>query len=139
MPLPVMAFPDHAGSGYHWDAATRVLTVSHATDPVEIGFVPSAAKPASGPPGLSVTAAATGAGAGLRLTVRDAGAAQVDVFDVRGRRVRRLVDGALLPRGVTDLSWDGRDAGGSRVASGSYLVRCHVGLRTATTRVTIAR
>jgi len=47
---------------------------------------------------------------------------RVTVHDVAGRRVRALKSGAA-PAGRTDLSWDGRDDSGRRVASGMYFVR----------------
>ncbi len=42
----------------------------------------------------------------------------IDVFDVRGRRVRSLSTGA-----AGDLVWDGRDASGMRLAPGAYFLR----------------
>jgi hypothetical protein len=55
-------------------------------------------------------------------------AARVDlsVFDVQGRRVRRLADGSQ-PAGRKVATWDGRDERGRRVASGLYLVRLQLG------------
>ena len=44
--------------------------------------------------------------------------AELSLFDVRGRRVRTLLDGEAPERG--EVVWDGRDDGGSEVASGSY-------------------
>lgn len=51
---------------------------------------------------------------------------RLQVFDLRGRLVRTLVDG---PReaGVQRVTWDGRDARGARVASGVYLYRIQAG------------
>jgi len=46
----------------------------------------------------------------------------LDVVDVRGRLVRRLLDGTR-PAGRGEAAWDGRDEGGRVVASGVYLVR----------------
>ena len=48
--------------------------------------------------------------------------ATIRVYDVTGRLVRTLVDDAL-PGGRHSATWDGADRGGSRVASGVYLVR----------------
>jgi len=50
----------------------------------------------------------------------------LQVFDLRGRLVRTLVDG---PReaGLQRVTWDGRDARGARVASGVYLYRIQAG------------
>ena len=55
-------------------------------------------------------------------------AARVDlsVFDVQGRRVRRLADGEQSA-GRKVASWDGRDDRGLPVASGPYLVRLRIG------------
>lgn len=46
---------------------------------------------------------------------------RLTIHDVRGRRVRSLVD-ALRPSGMHRVRWDGRDDGRRRVASGIYLV-----------------
>jgi len=53
------------------------------------------------------------------------GAAQrveVVVYDVRGARVRTLVDG-MVAGGRYEVEWDGRDNGGGVVASGVYFCR----------------
>ena len=47
--------------------------------------------------------------------------AQVEVFDVAGQLVRRLWNGVV--DGDRLVRWDGRNDGGTRVASGTYLVR----------------
>jgi subtilisin-like proprotein convertase family protein len=49
-------------------------------------------------------------------------AVKLEVFDVRGRMVRRLVDGRLAA-GRHAAVWDGRDDDGREVASGTYLAR----------------
>lgn len=51
-----------------------------------------------------------------------AGRASVAVFDLAGRRVRLLADGEWAA-GRHEAVWDGRDAAGMRVASGSYVAR----------------
>jgi subtilisin family serine protease len=51
------------------------------------------------------------------------GAAAVAIFDTRGRRLRTLFDGDLLPGSERLLSWDGRDEEGRRAAAGVYFVR----------------
>jgi hypothetical protein len=43
----------------------------------------------------------------------------VKLYDVRGRLVRSIVD-ELVPPGRYQATWDGRDAGGARVAAGVY-------------------
>ena len=48
--------------------------------------------------------------------------AVVEVFDVRGRSVLRLLDAALTA-GRHEVVWDGRDARGQAAASGVYFYR----------------
>lgn len=47
---------------------------------------------------------------------------RLEVLDIRGRRVRELVDG-YREAGQHSVVWDGRDDSGMVVASGSYLIR----------------
>lgn len=65
-----------------------------------------------------------------------AGLARLDIFDVRGRLVRTLLDGPL-PRGLHPISWNGRDDGGRRVGSGVYLFRLRLGDATRTARLVL--
>lgn len=58
----------------------------------------------------------------LELYLPVASEATVDVFDVRGRAVRRLAD-RRFERGRQDVRWDGRDDGGQTVAPGVYWVQ----------------
>ncbi|MCA9752089.1 MAG: VCBS repeat-containing protein, partial [Gemmatimonadetes bacterium] len=62
--------------------------------------------------------------------------ATVEVFDVRGRRVRTVLDGPVEP-GVTAVRWDGRDSEGARAAAGIYFVRCRAGEFTASRKITL--
>ena len=50
------------------------------------------------------------------------GLLRVDIVDVLGRAVRALVEGPR-PAGRRTVVWDGRDAGGKRVAGGVYFAR----------------
>lgn len=58
----------------------------------------------------------------IAFDLATAGPVRVEVFDVRGRSVRRLVAGSL-PAGRHDVVWDGRDDAGNVVASGAYVAR----------------
>lgn len=74
----------------------------------------------------------------LRLAIEvpeRAGAVTLAVFDVSGRRLRSLVDGALAP-GRYAFTWDGRSDAGGRVAPGVYVARLSGAGRTFTRRVT---
>lgn len=50
----------------------------------------------------------------------------LDVFDVSGRRVRRVYEGTHGP-GRYRVTWDGRDAAGTRVGPGAYFARLRAG------------
>jgi hypothetical protein len=58
----------------------------------------------------------------LDLTLARGRNVDVGVFDLAGRRVATLADGALSA-GVHTLAWDGRDGSGTRVRAGVYFVR----------------
>ncbi len=63
----------------------------------------------------------------------------VDVFDIRGRKVRALHNG-LLPAGIRHgMTWDGLDDNGRSLPSGVYLVQVHASGRMAGQKVTLVR
>jgi hypothetical protein len=55
----------------------------------------------------------------ISFTVPKAGKVLLDVYDVRGRLVTRLLDGNK-PAGTHQVVWDGTDMNGNSVASGVY-------------------
>ena len=59
------------------------------------------------------------------------GPVRLVIYNVLGQPVRTLVDG-VQAAGAYQVSWDGRDHSGARVASGVYLYRLQAG---ATARV----
>ena len=63
---------------------------------------------------------------------------QVDVFDVAGRRVTSLVDGARSA-GAGDVRWNGRDQHGRAAAAGVYFVRMRAAGETQTKRLVLVR
>lgn len=73
-----------------------------------------------------------------RLIPIVAGRILIQVFDVRGRFVRTLLDGDVSPPGV-DVTWDGRASSGAPVASGRYFVRIRQGSLTRTIPVILIR
>ncbi len=100
-----------------------------ATEPVAEA-VPLALVAAPNPLGRS--------GTRLSFTIPAAREASVEVFDVRGRRVRSLRAGPL-PAGAHTVMWDGRDATGRMLPSGVYLVHLRTETEHTTRRVTIVR
>lgn len=63
----------------------------------------------------------TSADARIRFALPRAGQVRLGVYDVGGREVARLVDGAL-PAGQHDAAWDGRIRG-ARASAGVYHIR----------------
>jgi len=74
----------------------------------------------------------------LRFSLREPGRVSLEIFDVRGRRVRRLMD-ASLGAGRHLRIWDGRDEASRQVASGVYFVRLRAGDKEARGRVVLRR
>jgi hypothetical protein len=66
------------------------------------------------------------------------GSARLRVFDLSGRMVRSLLDGAIGP-GEQRLTWNGRGDDGSLLPSGVYLQRLDVEGRSAGARVLLLR
>ena len=74
----------------------------------------------------------------LSLSLPRAGAAQVDLFGVDGRHLRRLLAGPQAA-GELRLAWDGRDGEGRALPSGVYFARATAGGRAATLRLVLMR
>ncbi|MBU0743711.1 hypothetical protein KKG45_13740 [bacterium] len=65
-----------------------------------------------------------------------AGPVDLAVYDPDGRWVRTLVAG-IQPPGIRTAVWDGRDHAGSRVASGTYVIRLRTGGSDVGCKVTL--
>jgi len=63
---------------------------------------------------------------------------RLDVYDVRGARVRTLVNGAK-PAGRHVVEWDGRDDRGTAVGSGVYFYRMATGAFSATRKMLLIK
>ena len=66
----------------------------------------------------------------VEFALSAAGPVTLDVYDLQGRLVRRLVAGDL-PAGPHSVVWDGQDGEGRQVGSGVYLARLFAEGRTA--------
>jgi hypothetical protein len=66
------------------------------------------------------------------------GRVRVDLFDMRGKRMRSLLD-ASLPSGPAAVAWDGRDDSGCPVASGAYLARVQAGEQSGLVRLMLLK
>ena len=63
---------------------------------------------------------------------------QLDVYDLRGQRVRTLARGDYAP-GTHLLTWDGRDDAGVSVPSGTYVARLAGGDQLRTHKMVLAK
>jgi subtilisin family serine protease len=70
----------------------------------------------------------------IRFELSSKGDARVEVYDVTGRRVRTLTDGARSS-GPHAVSWDGRDDRGVRLGGGIYFVRLTTGSTSRNAKV----
>ena len=62
---------------------------------------------------------------------------KLDVFDVRGRKVARLLD-RVVGSGQTEISWDGKNSTGFSLPSGIYFARLVTGSDTAIVKLVLA-
>ena len=105
------------------DAVLQVFSLASATEPQPMGSL------------------ALPAGCNRRLARSDsllfaAGNATLEVFDLRGRRVQRLVTGSLAA-GEHVARWNGDDDRGAAVAAGIYVARLRAGGRTVAVKITL--
>jgi hypothetical protein len=139
--LPELTAPPTVRAGWYHDPATDVVTIRHDTSPVTITALPVAV-----PEGTTLAAlrlrAITPPGsteAMFAVDLATPGPLTVAVYDLKGRRVRTLVEDSWWPGGPGTLSWDGRDQAGRQVASGIYLVQGRSAGATASTRIVRVR
>jgi plastocyanin len=72
----------------------------------------------------------------VRFGLARAGRAQLDVLDLRGRRVARPLDG-VYGKGGYGMRWDCRSGNGRRVPAGVYFLRLRVPGATASERIVV--
>jgi outer membrane protein assembly factor BamB len=74
----------------------------------------------------------------VELALAEGGRATLAVYDLSGRRVRRLVEGEVAA-GTRRVVWEGRDEAGESVPAGLYLLRLEAGGARQTRRVMVVR
>ncbi len=74
----------------------------------------------------------------IELVTPGPGHVTLDVFDLRGRRVRQFA-GMELPSGRHQFMWDGTDDSGRAVSTGKYLLRAVVNHTTVTGHVILLK
>jgi hypothetical protein len=75
----------------------------------------------------------------VSFTLRHSAAVSLEVLDVQGRLVRRLVAADLRPAGLQTMRWDGRDDSGQNLPSGLYLARLEAGAESSVIKVLLVR
>ena len=100
--------------------SARDLYFQRREDPLALTGPPGFVRIAPNPANVLTT---------LRIRVRGNDPVQLNIHDLRGRRVRTLVQQTLAPAEY-DLPWDGTDDNGSAVASGTYFARLSIGAET---------
>jgi hypothetical protein len=72
--------------------------------------------------GVTPNPASAGSSSRVAFALPRAARVTLDVFDVRGARVRRLIAGEERPAGTSSTAWDGRDDRGRAVPPGLYFL-----------------
>jgi hypothetical protein len=89
-------------------------------------------------PGIRVSPSPGTGPFGIKFGLPSGTVYEVIIYDVQGRRVRKLVE-ARSRETTTSLSWNGRDARGSPVASGIYFVRLKTPNEERFARIVVTR
>jgi sucrose-6-phosphate hydrolase SacC (GH32 family) len=114
---------------------TGVATFSLVT-PTVVG-VPGGPAGEAGP-SIEALGGVAGGDLKFRVVLPRAMIAKIGVYDVAGRRIRVLGDGAL-PGGETVVGWDRKGAGGRDVAAGVYVVKLDTPLGSRSTKARLLR
>jgi hypothetical protein len=83
---------------------------------------------------LSVRPNPFGASSRIRFDLPAPAPVRVEVFDLRGRRVRTVVSGEVRPAGEYEVVWDGRTDLGTATGAGVYFIKLAAGEATRVTR-----
>lgn len=125
----------------------NILVVAEDVGPGRLSFYPAHGKTATGtvaPVALTTTMLRSvypNPSPGLTnilLEMPRSTPGSLQVYDLRGRRVRTLFSGRLTT-GTNLLSWDGRNDHGRTVAAGRYFIRAAFGERAEARAVTVLR
>lgn len=121
---------------------TRVASLTGRThageDVLGTALLGSGPRPDAGQTVLAVSPNPFNPATNLGFRVEVAGRTRLAIHDLRGRLVRLLVD-EDLPAGDHLFAWDGKDASGAGVASGTYVARFCSGAASATRRLTLVK
>ena len=74
----------------------------------------------------------------IRISLPNTMRAKLEVFDIRGRLVKKLVDSIMIA-GEYSYSWNGRNMAGNDVTSGAYFYRLTAGKDVITKRMLLVK
>jgi hypothetical protein len=118
------------------------LTLAAFTDLGWLASLPTGAKDgtpvATGVSGLSSYPNPFNPTTTIEYNVSTGQSIRLEVFDVRGKRVRTLASG-WVTAGLHEVEWDGRDERGRAVASGVYYTRLAGELNTVTRKIVLLK
>ena len=124
-----------AGSAFRGLYVGQPALLTWFADPV-VGVEPSSAPDRTGFVSLGPIPARSEVRFAYRVPQSGA-RVRLDIFDIAGRLVTTLVNGPV-EGGVHNLSWDGRDVAGARLANGVYLAGLDLNGRRETRRIVLA-
>lgn len=75
----------------------------------------------------------------ITFDLKEAGEVEIDIYDISGRLVKRLVQGEFMSAGPVAIRWQGTDDRGQSVASGKYLFRVKAGQAFYSNSFTLVR
>jgi hypothetical protein len=75
----------------------------------------------------------------IQFSVAQIEKVSLEVYDIQGRLIRTLVDHELYNPGNYEVTWDGFDSKGSRVASGIYFAKMHAGKFAQTRKMSLVK
>ena len=119
---------------FYWlsDVSAKGLEIMHGPISVLTGTLPDAyALQQNYPNPFNPTTS-------IAYTVKDPGPVQVRVFNIRGQLVRELANG-VQSAGPHSVMWDGCDANGLQVPSGTYLCSMEAGNYHAVIKMTMTK
>ena len=73
------------------------------------------------------------------MELPEATSVRLQVYDISGRLVRSLLNGASLGAGRQDVVWNGKNDGGQQVAAGVYFYHLNAGSFNETKRMTLVK
>lgn len=88
--------------------------------------------------GYDMQVLCNGSGADVKLVLDKSSHVRLDLYDVRGRYLKTMLDG-VVTRGVHTVAWDGRDGQGRMVGAGLYFISTSGDVEHVTRRIMIVR